>query len=115
MAIRLFKLEQHPNRVAVSDVDTFVIGGVFFLDFSRPLELRRWLGVGPAIGAFVPVVHEGEKNGGYVVGIERSNPYFGDIRELWKQHYPADASTPTTSADGVKIIADFASQFPNDT
>jgi hypothetical protein len=115
VALRLFKTEQHPNRIAVSEVDTFVIGGIFFLDFSRPLQLRRWLGVGPAIGALVPVVHEGEKTGGYAVAIDQSNPYFGDIRELWKQRYPAEAQAPARAADGLKIIADFASQFPNQT
>lgn len=113
--MRLFKLEQHPKRIAVSEVDTFVIGGVFFLDFSRPLELRRWMGVGPAIGAFVPVVHEGEKNGAYVVGIDKSNTYFADIRELWTQRYRSEVPPPVTIADRLKIVGDFASQFPNQT
>ena len=114
MALRLFKLEKYPARVAVSDVDTFVVGGAFFLDFSRPLELRRWLGVGPVIAALVPVIHEGERTGGYVVGLERGNPYFGDIRELWRQRHPAKAPEPEALADGLKIVADFASQFPRD-
>lgn len=113
MALRLFKVETHPTRIAISDVDTFVIGGVFFLDFSRPLELRRWLGVGPAIGAFVPVVHEAEKAGGYVVGIERDNPYFSDIRELWRQRYPSPSPQPNSVAEPLKVVADFGAQFPN--
>ena len=98
MALRLFKTEKHPTRIAINDVDTFVIGGTFFLDFSRPLELRRWLGVGPATGAFVPVIHERERTGGYVVGIERDNPYFSDIRKLWKQRYPSDPPAPESIA-----------------
>ena len=114
MALRLFKIDKYPTRIAISDVDTFVVGGAFFLDFSRPLELRRWLGVGPAIAAFVPVIHEGEKAGGYVVGIERGNPYFDDIRELWRQRHPSAAPAPEAAVDGLKIVADFGSQFPRD-
>jgi hypothetical protein len=61
------------------------------------------------------VVHERERNGGYVVGVEASNPYFGDIRELWKLRYPSDTPPPASEAEGMKISADFATQFPNDT
>jgi hypothetical protein len=115
MALRLFKVEGHPRRIAVCDVDTFVVGGAFFLDFSRPLEVRRWLGVGPVIGAFVPVVHEGQASGGYIVEVDRANPYFGDIRELWRLRYPTPAPAPAMRSEGSKIAADFASQFPSQT
>ena len=114
MALRLFKVENHPKRIAICDVDTFVVGGAFFLDFSRPLELRRWLGVGPVTGALVPVVHEGESIGHYVVEVGRTNPYFEDIRELWKLRYPLAPRPPATQAEGSKIAADFASQFPRE-
>ena len=113
MALRLFKVESHPRRIAICDVDTFVVGGAFFLDFSRPLELRRWLGVGPVTGASVPVVHEGQSTGHYVVEIDRGNPYFADIRELWRLRYPMAPRPPAATADGSKIGADFASQFPS--
>jgi len=113
MALRLFKVEGHPGRIAVCDVDTFVVGGAFFLDFSRPLEVRRWLGVGPVTGAFVPVVHEGQSSGDYLVEVDRANPYFGDIRELWRLRYPTPAPVPAVEAHGARIAADFASQFPD--
>lgn len=113
MALRLFKVENHPKRIAVCDVDTFVVGGAFFLDFSRPLQLRRWLGVGPVTAALVPVVHEGQSTGHHVVEVHRGNPYFADIRELWRTRYPLAPRPPAARADASKIAADFASQFPD--
>lgn len=113
VTLRLFKVDNHPKRIAICGVDTFVVGGAFFLDFSRPLRLRRWLGVGPVTGASVPVVHEGQSRGDYVVEIDRGNPYFADIRELWRLRYPLAPRPPATRADATKIAADFASQFPN--
>ena len=79
MALRLFKLPDYPDRTAVSEVEGFVVDGAFFLDFSRPLEIHRWFGVanrwfGFAIGLFVPIIHQGEQQGGYVVGVHRSDP-----------------------------------------
>jgi hypothetical protein len=118
MALRLFDLPGHPHQVAASDTDSFVPGGTFFLDFSRPLEHRRWFGVanrwiGIPLAVFMPVVHEGERNGGYVVGVQRSDPNFALVRALWKERYPSKRPSPSTEADGLKIIADFAAQFPD--
>ena len=118
MTLRLFELSGYPNQIAASDTDSFVPGGTFFLDFSRPLEQRRWFGVanrwiGIPIAVFMPVVHEGEHNGGYVVGVHRSNPSFAQVRALWKERFPSKGLSPTTEADGLKIIADFAAQFPD--
>ena len=110
MPLRLFTLEDHPNRVAVSDVDSFVPDRAFFLDFSRRLESRRRFGV--TLGLFVPVIHEGESNGGYVVGVERNDPRFEEPRALWKAHYPSTQPSLKSAADGFKIVADFATQFP---
>lgn len=45
MAVRLFKLINHQNRTAVSEVEGFVVDGAFLLDFSHPLEIHRWFGV----------------------------------------------------------------------
>ena len=116
--MRLFKLPGHPDRIAVSNTDSFITDGAFFLDFSRPIEVRRWLGftnrwVGFAVGLLVPVIHQGEESGGYVVGVNRSDPYFEDLQKYWKAQYPSNAAPPTESVDALKIIADFAAQFPN--
>jgi len=120
MALQLIKLHAYPNQTAVTKVGSIVADGAFFLDFSRPLEhLRsfgiqnRWLGV--AVGLFVPVVHQGEHTGRYVIGVHRSDPYFTDLRGFWKAHYPSKRTPLTTEADGLKIIADFATQFPDDS
>ena len=117
MAVRLFTHPDHPNRIGISEMDSFVTDGVFFLDFSRPLEPRRWFGVrnryiGFLIALFVPIVHQGQYDGGYIVCVFSSEPYFRDIRALWKKRYPEKKIAPATPADGLKIIADFARQFP---
>lgn len=121
LPVHLFELAEHPNQIAVSKLDTFVSDGVFFLDFSRPQEhlrsffgvLNRWVGL--STGLVVPVVHQGEKSGGYVITVHSSDPYFAQLRALWKAHYPTKRIQPTTIADGLKIISDFATQFPDNS
>lgn len=115
----LFAVSNHPNQIAVSKIDSFIDGGTFFLDFSRPLEIRRWLIIrnswfGFSVGLLAPVIHQSEERGGYVISVDRSEPYFTDLRALWKVHYPSKRSPPIAVADGLQIIADFARQFPND-
>lgn len=119
MTLHLFEFPEYPSQVAASKTDSFVTDGVFFLDFSRPLEYLRWFGVqnrwlGFTVGLFVPVVHQGERSGNYVIGVHRNDPYFAELRTLWKARYPSVRIPPTTEADGLKIIADFVTQFPND-
>lgn len=111
MAVRLFKLERHPRRIAISGAETFVVGGAFFLDFSRPLVVRRYLGVGPVSGLFVPVIHEGEREGSYLVDVDRDNPYFADIQELWRQRFPSTAAPPAHFHRRQDILAHFVAQF----
>ena len=120
MATGPIKLHPFPNQIAVTKVGAVVTGGAFFLDFSRPLRHVRWLGVvnrwlGFTIGVFVPVVHEGEQVGRFVIGVERSDPQFADLGALWRLHYPSKRSPPTKVVDGLKVIADFHEQFPEDT
>lgn len=120
MALQLIKLDAYPHETAVTKVGSLVTNGAFFLDFSRPLEHRRWFGVhnrwfGLTVALLVPVVHQREHIGGFVIGVHRGDPYFADLRALWKAHYPSKSTLPTTVADGLKIIADFATQFPDDS
>lgn len=120
MALQLIKLHAHPNEMVVTTVGSVVADGAFFLDFSRPLERVRWLGIrnrwiGFTVGVFVPVVHQGEQCGGYVIGVSPGDLYFPDLQALWKAHYPSKRTPPATAADGLKIIADFATQFPDDS
>jgi hypothetical protein len=119
MSLQLFTLPEYPDEVAVSKVGAFVPGGAFLLDFSRPLTVYRWLGVrnkwiGFAGTALVPVVHEGEEKGGFVVYIGRSDPCFHAVLHLWKVRYPSPKRSPKKLVEGLQLIADFAKQFPDD-
>ena len=120
MATGFIKLHAFPNEIAVTKTGAVVSDGAFLLDFSRPLHHVRWLGVlnrwlGFTVGVFVPVVHQGEEVGRFKVGVERSDPLFADLNALWRLRYPAKRSPPTKVVDGLKVIADFHEQFPEDT
>jgi hypothetical protein len=119
MALQLVAFENQPGRIAATKVGSTVSDGRFFLDFTRSLEVIRWLGVrnrfvGVAVALLVPVVHEGEKAGGFVVSVNAGEPYFRNIRGLWKAHFPSEPVTVPQHADGLQVIADFATQFPQD-
>lgn len=59
----------------------------------------------------VPVIHHGEREGAYVISVGRSDPYFKDLRKLWKARYPEKINPPSSEVDGLQIIADFATHF----
>ena len=111
MTPRLFKIDSHPKRIAICASESFVVGGAFFLDFSRPLILRRYLGVGHVVGIFVPVIHEGEREGTYLVDVGKDNAYFADIQELWRQRFPSSAPPPAHFHRKQDVLAYFATQF----
>ncbi len=120
MSFELFKHSERPDEFAVSKTGTWVSGSIFYLDFSRPLEVRRWFGIhnrrfGFAVGLLVPVIHEADSEGGYVVSLKVGEPYFEDVRKLWRQWYPRERRQPNREFDGLKIIADFAQNFPEDS
>lgn len=119
MPITLIAFDDTPTRLAATKVGVVLPNGRYFLDFTRKLQVIRWFGVrnryiGPAVALFVPVVHESEKSGGYMIGVHAGDPYFKDLRKLWKTHFPSRAVEIAEEADGLKIIADFARQFPED-
>lgn len=120
MATGFIKLLPFPNGIAVTKIDAVVTNGAFLLDFSRPLQHVRWLVIlnrwlGTTVGLFVPVVHQGEEVGSFVVAVKRSDPSFADVLTLWGSRYPSTTTPPTKLADGLKVIADFHKQFPEDT
>jgi hypothetical protein len=120
MALRILRLDAFPNRIAATKVDGVVPGGAFFLDFSRPLKRLRWLGVqnflvGPTVGLLVPVVHEGERAGDYIISVQRGQPYFDDLQALWSARYPEPHQPPPSEADSLEIVSHFAAQFPEDS
>ena len=118
MTLTLIAFDNPPSRFAVTAVGSVISDGCYFLDFTRKLEVIRWFGIrnpyiGPSVGLLVPVVHEAEVSGGYVVGVAISDPYFRDLRKLWKERFPSPPVAVSGEADGLKIIADFATQFPS--
>jgi hypothetical protein len=120
MSLKLFSLDDFPDRIAVSKLGQYIEGGVFFLDFSRKLEIvREFFGLrlpfGVAIGLFVPVIHQGESDGGYVISVHNSDPAFKVVRQLWKHYHPGPRAIPSMTTDGLKIISDFVTQFPEDS
>jgi hypothetical protein len=109
---RIFQLPWAPYRFAVSASGSYIVGGVFFLDFIRPLKVMRFLGF--AYGLRVPVVHEGELQGGNVIYVPRRNPCFAQLLALWKEHSLSKPSPPNVVADASKIRSDFTKQFPDE-
>jgi hypothetical protein len=73
----------------------------------------RWLGF--AYSLRVPVVHEGELQGGYVIHVRRSNPCFAQTLALWKEHSLSKPSPPGVVANPSKIRSDFTKQFPDES
>jgi hypothetical protein len=117
MSLHLFELDNYPNRIAVSKVDSYIEDGTFFLDFSRPLERYRWFGVENRWFGFtnclvIPVIHQGQKYGEFMITVYRSDPYFKEIQAFWKAHYPTKNTPPAIEDGALKIAAEFASQFP---
>ena len=119
MALLLLELDAHPGEIAATKIGTCVGGGTFFLDFSRPLAVERWLlvwnfRVGVPMALHVPVVHQGEVSGRLMVAVERGDPYFAELQRLWQTRHPAARPAPATPAAPAKVAQDFAHHFPAD-
>jgi hypothetical protein len=119
MALQIFGFRDRPHDFATTKADVPLTESVFLLDFSRPLERIRWLGgvnkwVGITVGLVVPVVHQSERSGGYVISVNRSEPYFVDIPKLWKHHGGSQRTLVAPPIGGMEIVADFAKHFPAD-
>lgn len=121
MTVRLFELAEHPNRIAICKTDNYQTDGVFFLNFNKPLETIRWFGIynkyiGYPMALFVPIIHQNQNDNDdtFVVGLDRHDSSFDLIRNLWKKHYKTSNPIYKNELAGLEIIADFATQFPND-
>ena len=62
----------------------------------------------------VPVVHQGQDKGEFVIGVRRGQSYFEDIPKLWREHYGVTRSISSKPVDGLEIVADFGRHFPED-
>ena len=119
MTLSLFGFHDRPHDFAITKSGATLSECPFLLDFKRPLERIRWLGMinrwaGLTTGLLVPVVHQGQDNGEYVICVRRGEPYFEDITRLWHEHYMATRSGRSDKADGLQIVADFGRHFPED-
>lgn len=127
MTVLLYELSSHPGEVGISKIDPPVVGGAFFLDFSQPLRVitrqcfgiaNSWIGNATELGVpvvhqlGVPIVHSGERTSNFMVYVHRTDPRFACIQTLWKSRYPSAQTAPGIADAGLKIIADFAVQFP---
>ena len=119
MSLTVYGIHSYPHDFAVTKIDAPLDQCAFLLDFGRKLERRRWLfrrnkWIGITVGLLVPVVHLGEHDGGFVIGLSRGEPYFTDMPKLWKQHFGSSSARTIPQVDGLKIVADFGKHFPND-
>lgn len=115
----LLQLGAHPDEIAATQVQTCRDGGAFFLDFSRPLQRLRWLGVwntrvGYTMSLTVPVVHQGEHPGTRTIAVDRIDPYYRELQRLWQTRHPHTRQTPALTVPQAQVDADFAAQFPRE-
>ncbi len=104
----------YPGEFVVTKSGRLLEGSLFFLDLSRPLERLRRYRIGPTIALLVPVVHESETSGGYVIGVDKASPYFSEIEMVWKTHFPRRWIPPNAGELGLHVIASFGLHFPED-
>jgi hypothetical protein len=119
MALTLYGIFDRPHDIVATKTGAPLEDCVFLLDFTRPLVRIRWLGVtnqwvGPTVHLLVPVVHEGEEKGGYVIGVHRGQSYFKEIPRLWREHSGTTRTIKSDPVEGSDIIADFGRHFPED-
>lgn len=117
--LTLLEVAAHPGDIAATKIGTCATGGVFLLDFSRPLVTERWFLVwnfrlGYPLALHVPVVHEGEAAGSRSVAVERTDPYFGELQRLWRSRHPKQKRLPTAPVEDSQVAKDFKLHFPAD-
>ena len=119
MALQLFGFHTHTHDFAVSKTCSSWEDCSFLLDFARPLKRIRWLGArnswfGPTVALLVPVIHTGQRVGGFVVGVSRNDAQFRNIQKLWKLNYKSARELVSPKIDNLQIIAAFGQHFPED-
>jgi hypothetical protein len=120
MPLTLFGFQDRPHDIGVSKTCAAPGECVFLLDFSRPVEKIRWLGIrnrvfGPTVALLVPVVHVREMVGAFVFGVTRGEPYFADIPRLWRKNQTGARVCSAEALDCLQIVAEFGKHFPEDS
>lgn len=117
MALTLYGFHDFPNDFAVTKIDAELDDCSFLLDFSRPLQRTRWLGIpnkwiGPTVALGVPIVHHAEQQGSFIIYVGASDPYFSDLQTLWKKHSGRKRDVISPPVGSIDIVADFGRHFP---
>jgi hypothetical protein len=115
--LTIYAFHEHPKAFPVTKVGAPIGECPFILDFSRPLSKHRWLGVrnrwvGFVTAFGVPIVHIGQEKGELEMLVLRADPYFKDVKNLWRAHFPSRYAPPQQVADGLDVVADFGRHFP---
>ena len=116
--VQLFEFDDYPGRIAISRVQPPVSGSAFFLDFTRKIEKHRWFGmnnrwIGRIRTLTVPVIHECESEGGFVIAVHRDEPMFEELLSIWKSRFPSTKIEPRVHVSKLEIIADWGLHFPD--
>lgn len=117
MTTQIFRLDSIPNVVAIAITRThFVENGLFFLDFSQPLnKIRKFnafnINFGPVEGVLVPLIHQ-DGGDGLVIGMHKNESYYKNVLNFWKDNYPSEVLFKENNSDNIKVMTDFAVQFP---
>ena len=117
MALTLLEVAAYPGEIAATKIGTCNQGGVFLLDFSRPLATERWFMVwnfrfGYPLALHVPVVHESEAAGSRSIAVERTDPYFRELQRLWRSRHPGHRPHRTAHVEESRVAEDFELHFP---
>ena len=118
MGLTIYGFHNDSKLFAVTKIGEPIESCPFFLDFSRPIERTRWFGVrnkwiGPVVFIGVPIIHQSEQDGGFVILLTRSEPYFFDVISLWKMHFGSPRLATKGSSDSLQVAADFGMHFPD--
>lgn len=121
MPLLLVQLGSYPDQIAATKISECKKGGVFFLDFARPIQHLRWSGfwnrwMGIEMSLVVPVRHQGEQVGRKVIAVDRGDPYFKELQRLWRERFPSRSKGLAVGpeATAAEVQADFDLQFPED-
>lgn len=128
MGLTMYGFHGRPHDFAVTKADAPLEECPFFLDFSRKLTRRRrihwhfgmlgefaweskWIGKTVELG--VPIVHQSEDTGEFLMSVLCEEPYFTDIQRMWREHYKKPRVTKSEPVAGLKLVADFGTHFPD--
>lgn len=117
--LKLFQVFERPSIVLVSKLDVPMWECRFVLDFQRPLQRLRWLGIrnarmGLTIAYGVPVLHLSETNGQLIATVCRRSPWFRVVTLLWRIYGGRSPGHKVLKASASEVGNDFSRHFAED-